>query len=94
MENFDLCTQIYCYLLGSQVLQTQRSGSQVLTPLVRGIFFLFRIHSVLTQKLRRRVTFVSFRGDVKSLVLGTWALAFSGHTLANIVVAKPPPSQG
>jgi len=35
-----------------------------------GIFSLQGTHSALIQALRRRVTFVSFRGDIKPSVLG------------------------
>jgi len=45
---------------------------QVLALLATGVF-LFRVHSALTQKvdkLRRRVTFVPFRGDIKLSVPG------------------------
>jgi len=54
-------------LLGGQVVKVLDCiWSQVLAPLPTGIF-LFGAHSA---KLRRRVTFMSFRGDIKLSVPG------------------------
>jgi len=64
---------LYYRLLGSQVVKALdcRPRGPGSGPTGNRDFFLFRVNSALTQNnLRRRVTFVSFGGDIKLLVPG------------------------
>jgi len=61
-------------------------GDQVVKGLDCRPRVLFRVQSPLTPKLRRRITFVVFGGNVRLLVPGDQALAFSMPLLATIVV--------